>query len=191
MLLIYLCLFEGQRICHTMNLEPSSDSTGLSNQAVNILEPEIEVFVFDKSEFSGHCDGSSKVTSNASTMKPVEDETVNSIRITDEHHREAIFVKQEIMLENEDDEGDCPRMTEEDTEFTCVDQEKPNIVIKSDPEFCNINNYVFCDIQPLTNTDEEKNCCEEKPLHCVKEEKITTDDDYLGNDEKAKGELKL
>lgn len=71
------------------------------------------------------------------------------------------------------------RMTDEVTEDTCVEEEKPNTVIKLDSETCDIDILSFNDIQDRSESSCEKN----GSLHYVKEEEIEIEENHLVKDD--------
>lgn len=104
-------------------------------------------------------------------MDPLEyGKTIYDGRV--EQHRERIFTKDEIKVENLVFGEDDSIMTNGATEAIFIKQEQPNIVIKSDSEIYDGSSY-------------EQN----EHLHYVKKEEIAIDESYAMKNEAVEGKF--
>lgn len=131
-----------------------------------------------KEETREYCDGGNFKT-------PFDETTVID---GGEQYREGIFIKAEINSENVDTGGDSPTMTDENHEDICLKEKKANVPIKPDIDMCLVKNPDFHDIQTLMKTDMES-YEGNKPMHNVKNEEITIDDNYLEKKGAVDGEF--
>lgn len=153
---------------------------------VEELQPMKEVVLnIDASEFSDYYDDS-KAFSHVLPMEIFKDETTTERA---EQYREGILKEEEIKVENIIFEGDCHRVTDEDTNDTLIVEEHQNIVIiKSVSEISdNISNCY--DIQTITTKDSDKSSCEGKRQHYVKDEETAADVKHLVKEEAVECKL--
>lgn len=157
------------------------------HNVVDEIKPKIEqVFLVDTNQLFGYCNETSKPLSDMLPMNTVEDGT--TINVGKDGNN--ILTKDEIKLEKADFEEYGGRMTHEETCGTYIKEENPNILIKTDPEICNINRFNFCDNQALMKIEKYKSSYEEnEPVHYVKDEKIIVDENYSVEDDVVEGKL--
>lgn len=72
----------------------------------------------DTSEYSIYCGESFNTPSDSLPVEPTENQTTitDGVRTVGEQYREEIFIKTEIKLENVDAEGDCRKMSDEESD---------------------------------------------------------------------------
>lgn len=141
---------------------------------------------------SVYCDGNPVTPSDVLPVVVVKVESsVNDVDITNcERISQGPFIEAKLKLEPLDLDGNCPRMSGKIPDDSCLEEIKPNIQIKSDLGVSGINNSNFHGIQTITNTDGDKESCEEdKSLHCMRDEKITIDECHLEKEEAAESKL--
>lgn len=130
---------------------------------------------------------------DASPMELGKGETaIENVRISGEEYREEVFIKEEIQFENADFEEYSFKIKDEGTDNGYLLEEKPNIVIQSEPEIYYAHNSNCHDDQTLTNTKIEESGSEvNEPLNFVKVEEITIDETCAVNEETVEGKLQL
>lgn len=136
------------------------------------------------------CGRNFKAPLDGMRLELIEGEPVvnDNVKTNGDLYRQETFIKGEINLENVDIEENSG--TEVDETDIHMEDIKPKISIKSESDVCDINISNFHDSQTLTNTDIDRcNYEANKSVHCVKDEEITTDENYLKKEETAESKF--
>lgn len=166
---------------HSMN-----DTNPDNGSVLYELKP---IKIEDTSEYCHYLGGNHDESLNDFLIEPIKKSTAfsDAVRTSGEPRSELILLNSDIKLENVDFEE---AVADEKLQDTCMEEKKPNVIFKSDSEECDVNNFNFHGIQILPITDrDEIDCGENKPLHWVKEEEITVEENYLEKKEPVKRKL--
>lgn len=151
-----------------------------------------EKLIFDAGKSSVYCNGNPRTVSDCLPVEfiKIEASATYFVNTSGEQCSRGIFTETKVKLENADFEEDIPITTDENCEDTFMEEKKPNIFIKSSPEEYGTNKFNCHGIQILRNTDRDRRDCKEyTTLHCMKDEKITADDNYLEEKEAVESKL--
>lgn len=177
---------------HFPNLSSLNELNPDYKSVVDKCMPITEEILNIAGQTSVCCDENPKAPLNCLSVERIKMETLitDGVGTSGEQYCQGIFMEAEEKLENVDYENDSSIVTDKNFEDSFMEDNKPNIPIKSDPDECGIIKCNFYATQTLTNTGGGRRFCEEnKTLYCVKDEELTIDDNSLEKKEAAESKL--